>query len=163
MKTIDTTRECPIAPSVLAILAGGGAVVWMLYLGKETFKDRLLKLFDPSSGNAPSGRTRSGGEMRDYGEKEAARILREGMKALGVPSAKGALSALIKSDERKIVLAGILRAKTSVSNEWIASKLMMGHPGSVSLMLSAGRADKELAIKRHALVQLIFPHEQATQ
>lgn len=39
MKTIDTTRDSPIAPSILAILAGGGAVAWMLYLkGFEMFK-----------------------------------------------------------------------------------------------------------------------------
>jgi hypothetical protein len=39
MKTIDITRDSPIAPSVLAILAGGGAVAWMLYLnGFEMFK-----------------------------------------------------------------------------------------------------------------------------
>jgi putative transposase len=133
------------------------------YLGKETFKDRLLKLFDPSSGNAPSGRSRSGGEIRDHGEKEAARIVREGMKALGAPSAKTALAAMGKSDERKIVLAGILRAKTSVSNEWIATKLVMGHPGSVSRMLSAGRADKDLAVKRDALTQILFSDEKSTQ
>ena len=39
MKTIDTTRDSPIAPSILAILAGGGSVAWMLYLnGFEMFK-----------------------------------------------------------------------------------------------------------------------------
>ena len=32
MKATDTSRNSPIAPSVLAILAGGGAVVWMLYV-----------------------------------------------------------------------------------------------------------------------------------
>jgi hypothetical protein len=38
MKPIDTTLDSPIAPSVLAILAGGGAVAWMLYLnGFEMF------------------------------------------------------------------------------------------------------------------------------
>jgi hypothetical protein len=39
MKTIDDTQESPTAPSVLAILAGGGAVAWMLYLnGFEMFR-----------------------------------------------------------------------------------------------------------------------------
>lgn len=108
------------------------------YLGKETFKDRLLKLFEPTAGSAPSGRSRSGGELRHHGEKEAARIVREGMQVLGVASAKTALAVMRKSDERKILLAGILRTKTSVSNEWIATRLEMGHPGSVSRMLSAG-------------------------
>jgi hypothetical protein len=39
MKTIDTNHESPIAPAVLAILAGGGAVAWMLYQkGFEMFE-----------------------------------------------------------------------------------------------------------------------------
>ena len=129
------------------------------YLGKETFKDRLLKLIDPTAGNALSGGSRSGGETRDYGEKEAARIVREGMKALGVSSAKGALAALAKSDRRKVVLAGILRAKTSASNEWIATKLAMGHPGSVSRMLSAEWTARNLTMGRNALIDALFPIE----
>lgn len=133
------------------------------YLGKETFKDRLLKLIDPSVGNALSGRSRSGGETRDDGEKQAARIGRAGMKALGGPSAKTAIGAMGKSDERKIVLAGILRAKTSVSNDWIATRLGMGHPGSVSRMLSAKRADKDLTVKREALTRILFHDEESNR
>ena len=37
----------------------------------------------------------------------------------------------------------------------------MGHPGSVSRMLSAGRADKNPAMKRNALTQTLFPDEQS--
>ena len=133
------------------------------YLGKETFKDRLLKLLDPTAGNALSGKSRSGGATRDYGEKEAARIVREGLKALGVSSAKSALAALAKSDRRKIVLAGILRAKTSAGNGWIATRLAMGHPGSVSRMLSTGRADRNLASEQNALTKVLFPNEKSAK
>lgn len=59
-------------------------------------------------------------------------------------------------------VAGHLLAKTSVTNEWISNTLGMGHPGSVSRMLSAGRADKDLAMKRKALTQILFPDEHST-
>jgi hypothetical protein len=38
----------------------------------------------------------------------------------------------------------MLRTHTSVSNEWIAQKLAMGHPGSVSRSVSDGRADNKM-------------------
>ncbi len=64
-----------------------------------------------------------------------------------------------KSDGRKIVLVGPLPTGTSVSNEWISNRLGIEHPGSVSLMLSAGRADRDLARKRNALTQIPLPDE----
>jgi hypothetical protein len=55
------------------------------------------------------------------------------------------LSRLKKSDGRKTQLAILLRTHTSVSNEWIAARLAMGHPGSVSRTVSAGRTEKTMA------------------
>ncbi len=82
--------------------------------------------------------------MREHGEKEAERIVGNGMKTLGGSSGAASLAAMRKSDERKILLACLLRERTSVSNEWIATRLSMGHPGSVSRMVSATRTDKHL-------------------
>ena len=65
----------------------------------------------------------------------------------GVP----AQAKLPKSDERKILLARILRKRNSVSNDWIASRLAMGHPGSVGRLISAGRSDQKLSEWPHAL------------
>jgi putative transposase len=127
------------------------------YLGKETFKDKLLKLFDPQAEKAASGQSRSGSAVRDHGEKEAERIVQNAMKSLGGSSAKSKLIALRKSDEKKILVASILREKTSVSNDWIATRLAMGHPGSVSRLLSTSRLDKNLTMKRNALMQILFP------
>lgn len=126
------------------------------YLGKDTFKDRLLKLFEKAGGTAASGGSRTGGVVRDYGEKEAGRIVREGAKALGLPSGNIGLAALPKNDERKVLLAGLLREKTNVSNSWIATRLAMGHPGSVSRMLSAGRSNKNLTERRGELAETLF-------
>jgi hypothetical protein len=108
------------------------------YLGKVSFKDRLLKLIDKSTDKAPSGRSRTGGEIRDHGEKDAAPIVRQGMKELGAPSGIYALAALSKSDKRKILFACLLRDRTSVRNHWITSRLSMGHSGSVTRLISCG-------------------------
>lgn len=125
------------------------------YLGRETFKDRLLRMLEKSPPKAASGSSRTGEEIRDHGEKKAARILRAGIKELGLPSGATALAAMPKSDERKILLAILLRGKTSVSNNWIATRLAMGHPGSVSRMISAGRSNKSLANQRNELTKII--------
>jgi hypothetical protein len=83
-------------------------------------------------------------------------MVREGLKALGASAGNAALAALPKSDERKIVLACLLRERTSVSNDWIASRLAMGHPGSaageggrraVRLEAQQNRADVEMGLK----------------
>lgn len=85
------------------------------------------------------------------------------MKALDAPSAKAGLAALGESHGRITVVAGILRAKTSVNNEWIISLLALGHQGPASRILSAGRADKDLSIKRNALMQILCPAGKSTR
>lgn len=63
---------------------------------------------------------------------------------LGLPLETADLARLRKSDVRKVQLAIMLRTHTTVSNGWIAQKLAMGHPGSVSRAVSDGRSDKKL-------------------
>ncbi len=50
---------------------------------------------------------------------------------------------LPKSDDRKVVLAALLRDRTSVGNSWIAKRLSMGHSGSVSRLIGACRKSAE--------------------
>jgi putative transposase len=114
------------------------------YLGKDSFKDKLLKMLKNPPARRSGGCRRADGVERDRGEKEALRILREGGGLLGLPVSQADLAALRKSDSRKVKLAILLRTHTSVSNEWIAQKLAMGHPGSVSRSVSDGRADKTM-------------------
>jgi putative transposase len=115
------------------------------YLGKETFKDKLLKMLDRPVLRRRGGNLRTEGVHRDHGEKEALRIMHEGSRNLGLPLSMVDLAALTKSDERKVLLAILLRTHTSVSNQWIAEKLAMGHPGSVSRTVSASRTEKSMA------------------
>jgi len=61
----------------------------------------------------------------------------------GLPPDAAGLGALGKSDPRKVQPAILLRAHTTVSNAWIAKRLAMGHPGSASRSVAAGRSTKE--------------------
>jgi hypothetical protein len=88
-------------------------------------------------------RRRVSGAERDHGEKEALRIVEEGCQTLGLSAGASGLDKLKKTDPRKVQLAILLRSHTSVSNAWIAERLAMGHPGSVSRSVSVGRSMKE--------------------
>lgn len=114
------------------------------YLGKENFKDKLLRMLEKVPGRKVGASRRVGGAEKDHGEKEALRIVKEGSRMLGLPLQQAELASLRKSDVRKVQLAILLRTHTTVSNVWIAQKLAMGHPGSVSRSVTDGRADPKL-------------------
>lgn len=112
------------------------------YLGEEGFKLRLLKLLK-SPAKSASGKSQSGEALRDRGEAEARRILENGKTLLGLPMDQETLEGLRKNDRRKVLLARILRAKTTIPNDWIGQHLAMGHSGSVSRLISESRSDRE--------------------
>jgi putative transposase len=114
------------------------------YLGKETFKDRLLKLLEKTGQISDGTRNRTGEALREHGESEAEHIVRRMVKSLGLPTTADAMAKLPKSDGRKVVLAALLRDRTSVGNSWIAKRLSMGHSGSVSRMIGTCRKSGEL-------------------
>ena len=114
------------------------------YLGKERFKDKLLKMLEKPKLQISRGNRRAAGATRDHGEKEALRLVREGSRMLGLPTAVSGLAKLRKADPREVQLAILLRTHTTASNVWIAEKLAMGHPGSVSRSVSDGRSNKEM-------------------
>lgn len=50
-----------------------------------------------------------------------------------------------KSDPRKVKLAVLRRAHTTVPNEWIAGKLALGHPGRVNRLVALCGHDRGCA------------------
>jgi hypothetical protein len=64
-----------------------------------------------------------------------------------VDVSKRALVGLRKGDSRKVLIAALLRKRTSVGVNWIADRLEMGHPGSVSRMLGKVSADSAFGKK----------------
>jgi hypothetical protein len=61
----------------------------------------------------------------------------------------------LEISEGKSLVACLLRERTCVSNAWIASRLCMGHPGSVSRMVSACRKNKKRIEKCNGLAEIL--------
>ena len=116
------------------------------YLGEESFKDKLLAMMDRvRDGKNP--RNVTGGAAREHGVGEAKRLVREMRKVLELPTKRSGLEKLRKSDERKVLLAALLKRRTTVGLKWISEKLVMGHPGSVSRLIGGIAKDRAL-VKR---------------
>ena len=96
---------------------------------------------------------------RDHGEKDAERLIRQCTPDLGLPARAAKLAHLQKGDVRKAMLAALLRRRTSVGFEWIATRLHMGHPGSVSRLVCGLKRDRKLEIKVNELVNPSFSND----
>ena len=64
------------------------------------------------------------------------------------------LAELRKGDERKALLAAVLRRRTAVATQWIAQRLAMGHPGSVSRQVGMVKSDPKLLKKLNELEKM---------
>jgi REP element-mobilizing transposase RayT len=109
--------------------------------GEEKFRDRLLAMVDRAKGVKPRATRSRGGVLRDHGERDAERLVVEGSAVLGLPADRMELEKIKKGDERKAMLAVMIRRHTGASTGWIAKRLAMGSPGSVSRLTGAVRKD----------------------
>lgn len=92
----------------------------------------------------PVQRRKAGSPEKDHGEKDAERMVRELGPKLGLAVGMGELAELRKGDGRKALLAAVLRRRTAVGAEWIAERLAMSHPGSVSRQVGIVKRDRKL-------------------
>jgi putative transposase len=115
------------------------------YLGEPTFGDRLLDMLKKPSAK----KSRASEAPKAHGEAEAGRLADEAMAKLGLPADPKELAKLRKGDGRKVLVACLLRQRTTAGNPWIAQRLAMGHSGSVSRLVVAAakhpRTMRELA------------------
>ncbi len=106
------------------------------YLGSENFRDRLM---DWANG-VVRGRRRqsySGEALGRHDEAHAEQLLKAGMEQLELNESK--VLALRKNDARKQALAWLIRSRTVLGDEWIVSRLRMGHRSNVSRAVAAFR------------------------
>lgn len=107
------------------------------YWGTQAFGERMRKLaagLMVKKGGAPRSRAYQWDfHVREHGERQAARWLKEGLAAAGL-AAKD-LPGLKGSDPRKLLLADVLWRRTVVSQEWLAEKLAMKSAANVSQQL----------------------------
>ncbi len=119
------------------------------YLGEASFKDQLLELLEKAGANMRKRGSVAGTAVRAHDEKEAERIIRFTGSELGLPESAGELERLRKGDPRKVICAAIVKARTAVKNDWLAKRLYMGHPASMSQLVNRARKDpKALKILR---------------
>ena len=85
----------------------------------------------------------SGDQIRDHGEQEAKRLIKLAEEVLGIAD----WSELAKGDWRKGLVAGLIRNRSLVTNDWVAQGLQMGARNTVSRTVRHARehikADKK--------------------
>jgi len=103
------------------------------YLGDSSFKETLL---DCLEGRGRIKRDSNDGDaVRAHDERAAESLLASAWKLLGIDPAK--LAGMPKGAPAKVVLAWWLRKQTTVSRQWIAERLNMGHPTRVTASVTA--------------------------
>lgn len=100
------------------------------YWGSQAFAERMLKLVDKTVKTRKNRTYRSGAASRAHDEREAERLLREGLLAAGL--AEEGLDLLPGSDVRKTALASLLLERTVARQSWIAERLAMRSAANVS-------------------------------
>jgi putative transposase len=125
------------------------------YLGEDSFRDCLLDLVDKAKGVKARKSKKSESVARDHGLRDTESIIETCGPVLELPKSAADLAKLRKGDERKALLAAILRTRTSVGFDWIAKRLAMGHPGSVSRLVSKVNQDPKLQKRTHELEKML--------
>ena len=112
----------------------------------------MLSLLEKTSEKLSRGKQLDDAVRQAHNYDEAQRLLHAELLYFDLPSAQ--LGGLKKNDPRKSALVRLIRHRTTVTNEWIARALAMGHACAVSRSLGAGgEAAAEGAILTKALVR----------
>jgi len=110
------------------------------YWGRQEFGEKMLKLGQKLISKGKSRGYRRSPQKLEHGEREADRLLKEGLKAAALQESR--LAELKGSDPRKVALGMLIWKTTTVSQEWIARRLQMKSAANVSQLLSRTRPSK---------------------
>jgi hypothetical protein len=104
------------------------------YWGKQAFAEKLMKLGEATIGRKRKARSYDASpERKAHGEQKALELLEEGLRVAGL--AKEELAGHRCTEPRKVLLAGLLWKKTTVSQAWIAGHLGMKNAANVSRVI----------------------------
>jgi hypothetical protein len=124
------------------------------YWGSQAFAERMLKLAEKAVTSRKNRTYRSGAVSRAHDEREAKRLLSEGLAAAGL--AEDELSRVSGSDVRKSALANLLLERTVARQSWIAERLRMRSAANVSQQVRRHRISKpKLPPKLKAYLQSV--------
>ena len=119
--------------------------------GSKSFQGAILAKMDaPLRGHDRA--SYNGEEIRKHDEVEAERYLIKGLEYLGLDDC--ALSSLPKGAREKAALAWLVRANTTVSRRWLASRLMIGDESRVSRMAGEVERSDSYAELKNLLSQI---------
>ena len=100
------------------------------YWGSQAFAERLLRMVKKLPRVASKRHARSTPEARAHGEREAKRLLEEGLRAVHLSHEE--VIRLPGSDPRKVKLACEIWEITTVSMAWLAEHLALRSPANAS-------------------------------
>ena len=95
--------------------------------GGDTFREEMLTRIDSLSGKRESF---SGMQIKLHDEHAAEQMIVEGIKLLGLTESH--LRTMSKGSDEKALLAWLIRRNSTVPNQWIANRLIMGRPDCLS-------------------------------
>lgn len=99
------------------------------YIGGEPFRKRLSAMIDGPSDNL------RGSQRKAHNEEAAERLLEKALKQLKLSEAQ--LVEMKSTRLEKQAIAWLLKTRTTVSVQWLASRLGMGHRTNASRAISA--------------------------
>ncbi|MDH4444927.1 MAG: hypothetical protein QE267_07340, partial [Akkermansiaceae bacterium] len=92
-------------------------------LTPETPEEQLLGLVKKGSKLMMRKGSHAAAPIKGHGEGEAEKMVVLGLDKWGLVDAVGRLIQTRKGDPRKVALATVIKAHTSVGNEWLAQRL----------------------------------------
>ena len=127
------------------------------YWGSQEFAERMLSGAEKVLKKGSSRANVRSLERMAHGEKEAEKLLKEGLAAAGLEESE--LKELPANERRKVAIARVLWSRTTVSQGWIAERIKMKQAANVSLTLH--RMKDDLRILPPALVEFLKVQENA--
>ena len=125
------------------------------YLGTDDFRDRILDaVADVLRAKRRKGSI-TGLAARAHDKAEAERLVKAAAGILGIPADRNSLDGRGLYADEKTLVAWLVRKRTSVTREWVAERLVMGHPSSVSRAVRKVREEPKLGRKAKRLEKAI--------
>lgn len=133
-RAMEEKAECAGVPAREAEADGRSSHLrrgW--YWGSQAFVEKVLKLGESVLAKPRHRSYRGSPEKRAHGEKEAQRLLKEGLATAGLTPAM--LRKLPGSDARKTAIARLIWENTTMGMKWIAEHLEMRSAANASLQI----------------------------
>ncbi len=113
------------------------------YLGEDGFRDKLLNLMDQVTSKAKNKKSIAGAAINEHNEQEAESIIAKMCEKLNLIEQLNEWEKLRRNDPRKIMIAAMIRYKTTMTNQWLAKRLRLGDSTSASRLVNAFLRSKE--------------------